>query len=123
MTTINKRINCIVCPLGCEITVQMQDDKIIAIKDFSCPRGQAYATEEMTAPKRVLTSTVKIAGGLLPLLPVVSSQPLPKEKVMACAAALRKINIQAPVQQGDIIIPDILGLGVDIIASRSMAVA
>ena len=79
-----------------------------------------YAADEVTAPKRMLTTTVAVEGGLLPLLPVVSSTVLPKEKVLACAAYLRGIKVQAPIAAGDVVVKDILGLGVDIVASRGM---
>ena len=71
-------------------------------------------------PKRMLTTTVAVEGGLLPLLPVVSSTVLPKEKVLACAAYLRGVKVQAPIAAGDVVVKDILGLGVDIVASRGM---
>ena len=84
------------------------------------PRGPKYAHDEVVAPKRMLTSTVQVKGGLLPLLPVVSKTTLPKERILDCAAALRQIAVKAPVTEGQIIVENILGLGVDIIASRSM---
>ena len=74
----------------------------------------------MTAPKRTLTSTVAIEGGFLPLLPVVSADVLPKEAVLACADYLRGVTVQAPVQAGEVVVPNILGLGVNIVARRGM---
>ena len=74
----------------------------------------------MTDPQRMLTSTVRIEGGELPLLPVVSKTTLPKGKILDCAAALRGVTVQAPVKTGDVIAANILGLGVDIVASRDM---
>lgn len=68
----------------------------------------------------MLTSTVQVEGGLLPLLPVVSKSTLPKERILDCAAALRQIKVAAPVAEGQIIVENILGLGVDIVASRAM---
>ncbi len=115
-------VNCIVCPMSCEISVTMEDGKIIDVSNFACPRGKNYAMEEVTAPKRMLTSTVKIKNAFLPLLPVVSSEPLPKGSVASCADALRRVTVAAPVKQGDVIVKNICGLGADIVASRSMAV-
>ena len=68
----------------------------------------------------MLTTTVRIRGGLLPLLPVVSANVLPKGKIADCVAFLRTVTVQAPVKAGDVIVPDILGLGVNIVASRDM---
>ena len=110
------------CPMGCEMTVTTEQGKFISVAGNSCPRGAKYAETEITDPKRMLTTTVRIAGGVLPLLPVVSADVLPKGKVAECAAYLRNIKVSAPVKAGDIIVADILGLGVDIVASRGMDV-
>lgn len=118
--TQTKYLNCIVCPLSCKIKVQLEDGQIKSIEGYSCPRGKVYAQEELTSPKRMLTTTVKINGGILPLLPVVSQTTLPKDKIMQSAIKLRNITVNAPIKKGDIIMKDILGLGVDIVASRSM---
>lgn len=120
MAVETKIMNCIMCPMGCEMTVTVEDGKVTDVKGNTCPRGVKYANDEITAPKRMLTSTVSIEGGLLPLLPVVSASVLPKECILDCAAYLRGITVQAPVKTGDIVVKDILGLGVDIIASRDM---
>lgn len=115
-----KVMNCIMCPLGCEMTVTLDQGKFVSVTGNTCPRGAKYAEAEVTAPKRMLTTTVRIQGGFLPLLPVVSSDVLPKEKIAECAAYLHNVNVEAPVKAGDVVIADILGLGVNIVASRSM---
>lgn len=120
MAVETRIMNCIMCPLGCEMTVTIEDGKVTDVKGNTCPRGPKYAHDEVTAPKRMLTSTVAVEGGLLPLLPVVSASVLPKERILDCAAYLRGVTVKAPVKTGDIIVKDILGLGVDIIASRDM---
>ncbi len=116
-----RRVSCIVCPLSCVGEVRIAAGKITGVAGFACPRGQAYAREEVTAPKRMLTSTVRVSGGRLPLLPVVSRQPLPKDKIMACVRRLSAVMVAAPVKEGDVVVADILGLGVDVVASRDMA--
>lgn len=116
-----KVMNCIMCPMGCELTVTLDDKgKFVSVTGNSCPRGAKYAETEVTDPRRMLTTTVRIKGGLLPLLPVVSADVLPKGKIAECLAFLRNITVQAPVKAGEVIVPDILGLGVDIVASRNM---
>lgn len=116
-----RRVSCIVCPLSCVGEVSIAAGKVTGVTGFTCPRGQNYAREEVTAPKRMLTSTVRVSGGQLPLLPVVSRQPLPKDKIMECARRLSAVTVSAPVREGDVILADILGLGVDVVASRDMA--
>lgn len=115
-----KVMNCIMCPMGCELTVSMENGKFVSVTGNSCPRGAKYAETEVTDPRRMLTTTVRIKGGLLPLLPVVSADVLPKGKIAECVAYLRNVTVKAPVKAGDVIVPDILGLGVNIVASRDM---
>lgn len=120
MAVETRMMNCIMCPLGCEMTVIIEDGAVTGVTGNICPRGPKYAHDEVTAPKRMLTSTVQVEGGLLPLLPVVSKSTLPKERILDCATALRQIKVAAPVAEGQIIVENILGLGVDIVASRAM---
>ena len=123
MTMETKTLTCITCPMGCELTAELNGGVVTAVTGNTCPRGAVYAKEELTEPKRMLTSTVRIDGGCLPLLPVVSAQALPKQQVLACADLLRQVVVKAPVQAGDVVIDNILGLGVAIVASRDMDVA
>ena len=116
-----KVMNCIMCPMGCEMTVTLENGKFADVTGNSCPRGARYAESEVTDPRRMLTTTVRIKGGLLPLLPVVSADVLPKGMIADCAAYLHDVVVEAPVKAGDVIVPDILDLGVDIVASRDMA--
>lgn len=123
VATEKKVFNCIMCPLGCELTAEIEDGVVLTVKGNQCPRGAKYARDEITAPVRMLTSTVRVRGGALPLLPVVSKEPLPKGRILDGAAALRQITATAPVHVGDVIASDFLGLGVDIVASRDMPLA
>ncbi|MCH4188536.1 MAG: DUF1667 domain-containing protein [Megasphaera sp.] len=120
MSVETKQINCINCPLGCLLTIELTDGKVTNVTGNTCPRGEKYGHQEMTNPQRMLTSSVRVENGFLPLLPVVSKSTLPKGKILACAEALRDVVVKAPVKTGDIIVSNILGLGVDIIASRDM---
>ena len=115
-----KVMNCIMCPMGCEMTVTLENGRFVSVTGNTCPRGAKYAETEVTDPRRMLTTTVRIRGGLLSLLPVVSADVLPKGKIAECVAYLRDVIVQAPVKAGDVIVPDILGLGVNIVASRDM---
>jgi CxxC motif-containing protein len=106
--------------MSCVGEVEIADGQVVRMVGFSCERGRAYAKSEVIAPKRVLTTTVKLIGGTLHLLPVVSRQPLPKDKIAACVRCLASVEVQAPVKEGDIISANVLGLGVDIVASRDV---
>lgn len=115
-----KVMNCIMCPMGCEMTVTLNNGKFAGVTGNSCPRGARYAETEVTDPRRMLTTTVRIKGGFLPLLPVVSADVLPKGKILECVVYLRNITVEAPVKAGDVVVPNILGTGVNILASRDM---
>ena len=123
MTTEEKVFHCIMCPMGCELRAEVEDGAVLSVTGNQCPRGAKYARDEITAPVRMLTATVRVTGGALPLLPVVSKEPLPKGRILDGAAALRQITATAPVHVGDVIASDFLGLGVDIVASRDMPLA
>jgi CxxC motif-containing protein len=120
MSTSEQRLSCIVCPLSCEGKVVYENGQIKEIIGFACQRGLNYAREEVTAPKRTLTTTLRIRNGELPLLPVVSKPTLPKDQVVACARYLATVTVEAPVQEGDVVYGNILDLGVDIVATRDI---
>ncbi len=118
-----RKISCIVCPMGCVGTVEVRGGIAVRAAGFTCKRGEAYAVDEVTAPRRVLTSTVRVVGGVLPLAPVVSSRPLPKEQLLPAARCLATMQVAAPVQEGQVVVANLLGLGVDMVATRAIAVA
>lgn len=90
---------------------------IQSISGYSCPRGREYAVHEVTNPLRMVTSTVKVRKGEKPLLPVKTSKPIPKGLIMACMTEINKVTVTAPVQIGDVIIPNVMGTEADIVAT------
>lgn len=117
---MEKIITCTVCPIGCEITVKGSNGTVESLEGHQCKRGIAFATAEFIAPVRLLTTTVVLSGGSEPLVPVRSDKPIPKEKLFECMAEIRKISVNAPILHGQIIIPNIIGLDCNIIASRAI---
>ncbi|HHY82481.1 MAG TPA: DUF1667 domain-containing protein [Clostridiales bacterium] len=113
-------ITCIVCPMGCRLNVEAENDKIGNISGNRCSRGKTYAAEECTAPKRMLTTTVRVSGGIHPFLPVKTERAIPKGLIRQCMEEIRSVQVSAPVKAGDIIVKNICGTGVDIIATRSI---
>ena len=109
---------CINCPRGCHLQVDENDD--YTVTGNFCKNGAEYGKNELTNPTRVLTTSVRINNAIHSCLPVKSSKPLPKAKLLEAAKSLRDIEVNAPVAIGDIVIKDILGLGVDIIACKNM---
>ncbi len=113
---------CIVCPIGCHLEIEMDDDdNILEITGNQCPRGDTYARKELTNPTRMLTSTVKIIGAMYERIPVITSQDIPKGKMFDVMKEIAKVTVEAPVVNKQVIIENVCELGVDIIASRSMA--
>jgi len=116
-----RKFTCIMCPLGCEVTVKNDaGGTITEVLGNKCKKGETYARDEFTRPMRVLTSTVSIDGAQFSRLPVRTSSAVPKDRIFKCMGEIEKIKIKAPVKAGDIILKDILGLNVDLIATRDL---
>ena len=113
-------ITCIICPLGCKASVTTENGKILKIEDVECPRGEEYVSRELEAPVRDFFTTVRIKGASTPVLPVRSTQPIPKDKILDCVLELVNIVVDAPVGAGDVVFKNPLGLGLDIVATRDM---
>jgi len=111
---------CITCPVGCRLEVTVEDNKVVGVEGQGCKRGLAYAQDEITDPRRVVTTTVRVRGGLHPLLPVYTARPFSKHSIFALLHELRQITIAAPARAGRVILADALGTGVDVLASRDM---
>ena len=118
---MEKEIICTVCPRGCNIKVVGNEKEVTSIEGYGCKRGMEYGTAEFISPVRILTTTVKIDGNNSDLLPVRSNKPVPKEKQFECMEVIRKTTVKLPVQQYDVIVKDICGCGVDIVATKTLA--
>ena len=110
---------CITCPRGCHLSVEKIGDEV-KVTGNSCPRGIVYATNELIDPKRTLTTTVAIDGKRICRLPVISSSPLPKDRIMDVMKELKGLKVKTPVHLGDVLVRDVLGLGSDIVASKTV---
>ena len=93
----------------------------LIIEGHSCKRGEVYAREEFIAPKRILTTTMRVENGFLPLIPVRSDKPIPKEKLQEALKQIAITKIKAPIKMGEILLKDVLGMDANIIASRDLA--
>ncbi|MCL2699659.1 MAG: DUF1667 domain-containing protein [Defluviitaleaceae bacterium] len=106
---------CVVCPSGCLLKTEGGN-----IGGYACPRGLKYATAELTDPRRSISGTVRINGAKHRVLPVKTSEPIPKALLLDAAKLLHATIVHPPIKTGDVIIPDILGTGIDFIATRSV---
>lgn len=120
---MTKDLICIVCPVGCRLTVEKDDtaEKGYVITGNTCKRGVNYAIEEMTHPTRMVPTTVKIEEAFLNRLPVRTDKPIDKNLIFEAMTIINQYSCKAPVKMGDILIENILGTGVNIIATRSMS--
>ena len=111
-------LTCISCPLGCPLRVETDDEgRVLSVTGNTCKRGEEYGRKEVTAPTRTVTSTVRLTGGGSPVVSVRTSEDIPKGKIFDVMAAIRSASVAAPVHIGDVVIPDIAGTGVDLIAT------
>lgn len=116
---MEKELICIGCPMGCRLTVQMENGAVLSVKGNTCRHGEEYGIKECTAPARTVTGTVAISGALLPVLPVRTRTEVPKSKVLEVAAAMGRITAEAPVSIGDTVCGNVAGTGVDLIATAA----
>lgn len=117
-----RTLTCIGCPLGCAITVELDNGEIINVTGNTCKRGDDYARKEVTHPMRVVTSTVRVTDGELPVVSVKTEHDIPKEKIMDILENLADISVPAPVRIGDIILENVAQTGVNIIATKDVNV-
>jgi len=104
--------------MGCKITVKLRNGEIVGVEGASCPKGKDYAIEEVKSPKRYVMSVVKCKNGDLPTVSVKTDKPVPKDMIWKIMDILSRIEVEAPVEIGSIIVENVLGLGVNIVATR-----
>ena len=111
-----KELTCIVCPRGCRLQI---DDDMNVTGNF-CPRGKIYAVNELTHPVRIITSSVRVTNREDLLVSVKTSDAIPKEKIFEAMEEINKTIVHAPIKIGDIVIKNILGLDVNIVATKDI---
>ena len=114
-----KKMTCIECPKSCALTVEHENCRMVKVEGNKCPKGAEYAKSEIENPQRILTGTVETSGLALRMIPVRTDKPIPKSKIFEAAAEIKKLKITNPLDIGDIIVPDFMGLGVNLIATRA----
>lgn len=115
-----KELICIGCPLGCPITVEISQGKVLSVTGNTCPNGDKYARKEVTDPRRTVTSTVAVTGGEIPVVSVKTASDIPKNKISDCMLQLNNVHIAAPVHIGDVILKNVADTGVDVVATRTV---
>ena len=131
---MRKTITCIICPNGCllsaDVSVPGTDASVTGtgcprvidspVTGAGCPRGEAYFIQEITDPRRTLTSSVLVTGGEIPLCSVRLTEPVPIARIPDVMKEIRKMKVEAPLESGTVLIRDVLGLGSDVIATKTI---
>lgn len=113
-----KELVCIVCPKGCRLHVDEENN--YSVTGNSCPRGAEYGHNEIKNPTRVLTSTVRLEGGLYRRCPVKTNKAVPKRLLMDIMQALNAVSLKAPVQAGQVVLPHVCGTDADVIVTKNL---
>ena len=121
MAAEKRHFVCVICPIGCEIDVVHDGDKIISMEGNKCKKSEEFVQQELIEPMRVLTTTVRIQGARLPIIPVRTDKAVPKRLFPRIMSQLRRIKLQAPVGMLDVVVKDVAGTGANVIATRTMS--
>lgn len=114
-----RNLICINCPMGCPLTVELMEGQVVSVSGNTCRRGEIYARKVVTNPTRIVTTTVKVNGGITDRVSVKTKEDIPKEKIFDCIRALKGLEVTAPVHIGDVILKNVAGTGVDIVATKN----
>lgn len=120
-----ERLVCVMCPVGCRLTVRISYDHgsgngEIVVEGYRCNRGIAYGQQEILDPQRILPTSVLVEDGEMELVSVKTNKPVPRRMIFEIMEIVKKTKVKAPVRTGDVIIPNILNTGADVIATRSV---
>mgnify|MGYP000043314016 CR=1 FL=1 len=117
-----RNLTCIGCPMGCPLTVKIENGTVLSVEGNTCKRGAIYGKKEVTDPTRIVTTTVHVSGGVENMVSVKTQSDMPKDKIFDCIHALKNITVSAPVHIGDVILKDIAHTGVAIIATKNVQI-
>lgn len=114
-----RELTCIVCPRGCQIKAELAPDgSVLSVTGNACARGKQYALDECTHPVRTVTSTIRATNGKM--VPVKTSRTIPKELIFDCMREINRATVTLPVRIGDVVIPNLLGTGANLVVTADM---
>jgi len=116
----SREMICITCPVGCALTVTHVGRQVTKVEGNGCKRGIEYAEKELSDPRRMVASTVRVRGGIHPLVPVYTASPVPKHLIFDLLAELRTLELEAPIAAGQVVLADAAGTGIGVLASRDL---
>ncbi len=115
---MKKSLTCIVCPIGCQLSVTIENGVVTEVTGNTCPRGKQYAIDECTNPVRTVTTTARTSAG--GVIPVKTDRPIPKELMLACMREIDRSVVSLPAHIGDVVIENLLQTGVNIVVTANM---
>ena len=118
---MTRTFTCIVCPNGCEITAQYEGAEVSSVTGATCPKGKDYVLQELTDPRRTIATSVPVDEGELPLVSVRLNRPIPKKDIFRVMEAVNGLRLRAPTAIGQVVLPNVCGLGADVIVTKSVA--
>ena len=120
MTKQIQEMVCITCPLGCRMELEVENSELIAVQHNSCKRGIEYAKQEFYDPRRMVTATASVAGGAVKRLPVRTSEPISIQRIESLLEEIYRLQLQPPLQIGQVVIENFAGTGVDVVTTRNL---
>lgn len=115
-----RNLTCIGCPMGCPIVVELEDGNIVTVTGFTCKRGDDYARKEVTNPRRTVTSIIPVLNGEIGMVSVKTQTDIPKALIHQCMMELKNLEVEAPVVIGQVVLANLCGTGVSVIATKSV---
>lgn len=122
LNKMKKEITCIVCPIGCRLTIEYSDTTINNIEGYQCKKGKVYGVEELLNPVRTLTTTIRVNNGIIPLVSVKSDKPIPKGKLFQIMDTIADVEVFAPINIGDVLVGNVIGLDANIVATKNIEI-
>jgi CxxC motif-containing protein len=115
---MTNKLTCIECPVGCAISVTVENGKVVKVEGNKCPKGEGYAVSETEKPVRILTSTVLTEGLQIKMIPVRTAGPIPKGSLFKAMEEVKNVRLSKPLHVGDVVVENIAGSGIDLVATR-----
>jgi len=120
MDVEKKHFTCVICPIGCEIDVELQNGNVVSMEGSKCEKGKEFVLQELEEAMRILTTTVPVKGAKWAMLPVRTDKPIPKRLLSKVIEQLADIELHAPVKMYHVIVKDVAGTDASIVATRNM---
>ncbi len=115
---MKRELTCIVCPIGCQLSVTLENGVVTEVTGNTCPRGKQYATDECVSPVRTITTTARTTDDSV--IPVKTDRPIPKEMMFACMEKINHATVSLPAHIGDVVIENLLGTGANVVVTANM---